>query len=236
MKLRHVPSRIREWWKNRPGTERLEISFQGVIMLATLAYVSVASFQWCAMRTSNQINREALTSVQRAFVLYKDLVGYSYLDVTKNGQQVFWLHPVWENSGNTPTKDLHIYVSEPKPAQPPYTNLDFSRQSVPVFTPMLIAPHDTVRGSDRQIAVGDLLKLHDAKGVFYVWGWATYRDIFPDTKPHITRFCVILTGALFDADANSITTTKSVRIINEFCPTYNCADEECEQQDRAANK
>ena len=68
MKLRHIPSRIREWWKHRSGTEQLEISFQGVIALATLTYVTVALFQWDAMRESNRINHEALVSIQRAFL------------------------------------------------------------------------------------------------------------------------------------------------------------------------
>ena len=101
---------------------------------------------------------------------------------------------------------------------------------------MMIAPHEVVSGSDREIPADDIVKLHDGKGFFYVWGWATYRDTFPKTKRHMTRFCVVLTGALFDSKDTTIATTKSVGLINEFCPVHNCADEECEEQDRDAKK
>jgi hypothetical protein len=181
---------------------------------------------------ANGLTREALESVQRAFVVYNSLGVWSYLDLRNNKKLVYLLRPIWENSGNTPTRNLRIYVSEIKPAKPPYANLDFSQTANTVFTAMFIAPHGVIRGADRVISAEDLFNVRDGKSFFYVWGWATYKDTFPNTKPHMTRFCTVLIGAFFDP--NDL--TKLTGVNTESCPTYNCADEECEEQDRRAKQ
>jgi len=217
---------LHDWWERLRGNERLSLIFEAVIVLATTCYAIIALLQWQSMRQSNGLTREALESVQRAFVVYTDLGALGYRDLKNNNQMTFLVHPIWENSGNTPTRDLHIFVSEPKPTQPPYKNLDFSQPKDTVFTPMFIPPHGVVRGGERAISLSDLLGLRKGKKTIYVWGWATYRDIFPNTALHVTRFCTVLTGAIFDPNDF----TKPIAILNEFCPTYNCADEECKKQ------
>ena len=181
---------------------------------------------------ANGLTREALESVQRAFVVYQNLAVWSYLDLRNKKQPVYLIRPIWGNSGNTPTRDLRIYVSEIKPIKPPYTDLDFSQAPGTVFTPMFLAPHGVVRGADRIISAADLFNVRDGKSFFYIWGWAIYYDTFPKTKPHITRFCDVLIGAFFDP--NDL--TKLTGVNTESCPTYNCADEECEEQDRRARQ
>lgn len=55
VKIRHIPNRLREWWGRQDGTRRAEVSFQGVIALATIVYVCVALFQWSALKNQTQI-------------------------------------------------------------------------------------------------------------------------------------------------------------------------------------
>jgi hypothetical protein len=62
--------------------------------------------------TSNQISREAYTSVQRAFVFVKELqfttrTGTDPLN-PGNYPELWWFSPIIENSGNTPTKSLQV--------------------------------------------------------------------------------------------------------------------------------
>jgi hypothetical protein len=62
------------------------------------------------------------------------------------------------------------------------------------------------------------------KGILYIWGWATYNDVFPGTAKHVTRFAVrlLIGGNPLD----------SVRCTFTFVPLprYNCSDEECDRQ------
>jgi len=66
MNIRRVLIQIREWWSHRNGTERLEISCQGIIALATLAYVSVALFQWGQMRATTKQTKRAASAAKSA--------------------------------------------------------------------------------------------------------------------------------------------------------------------------
>src|SRR5438552_18731965 len=74
-----------------------------ILALATIGLAIMA------YRT-DETTREALVSVQRAFVFPRTIE----LVPTKNdaGDAVvsWFFYPVWENSGNTPTIDLRIFI------------------------------------------------------------------------------------------------------------------------------
>jgi hypothetical protein len=225
MKLRHISSRIREWWKPRSGTEKLEISFQGVIALATLTYVTVALFQWSAMREANKMNREALTSIQRAFVVYEGLSPFGFLDVRNKYTPTVQINPIWTNTGKTPTKNLRIYVSAPKEIIVPYkvSDLDFRKEADVTYTQLLIAPGLTIHGGGRRLSLDNLHAIRDGKKQMYIWGCAWYDDVFPKTAHHITEFCDVIDGAYFDPKDDK----KPTAVSTDFCPVHNCADDEC---------
>jgi hypothetical protein len=60
-----------------------------------------------------------------------------------------------------------------------------------------------------------------------IWGWATYKDILPDTPRHITRFCYLVQWINGDpADAKS-----DLDVRYAVCPREgNCTDEQCKAQ------
>ena len=68
MNIRAIRGRIKDWWLRLKGNERLSLIFELVIVVATTCYAVVALYQWGTMKDSNNINRESLISVQRAFV------------------------------------------------------------------------------------------------------------------------------------------------------------------------
>lgn len=82
----------------------------------SLSFVTllILSSQLDKMEVSNGINREALISVQRAYVSLKAIVTYHTLDA--QGKVTSWYFtPQWENNGNTPTKALRQHVNfEPR--------------------------------------------------------------------------------------------------------------------------
>jgi hypothetical protein len=59
-------NQVRAWWSHRSGTERLEISFQGVVALATVAYVTIASFQGRQMKAATKQTRRAANAAKSA--------------------------------------------------------------------------------------------------------------------------------------------------------------------------
>jgi hypothetical protein len=64
----------------------------------------------------------------------------------------------------------------------------------------------------------------------YLWGWARYYDVFPNTEQHVTRFAwaVTVTGDPFNYEPG--TTTDTLGFGNIYLARGNCADDECRLQ------
>lgn len=92
-------------------------------------------------------------------------------------------------------------------------------------TPLLIGPHGTLPASPLLLTLDNLRSAQEGKIIIYLWGWARYRDVFEDTREHITRFCYQIDryGVLGDFNPN-------VAVEPAVCPTYSCADEDCDNQ------
>jgi hypothetical protein len=84
-------------------------------------------------------------------------------------------------------------------------------------------------GSARTFTVAEMEEVATERKYLYLWGWARYRDIFPDTQAHVTRYCyrVMAGGNLRDRP----TTGKASYFINFLIHDRgNCADGECIMQ------
>jgi hypothetical protein len=58
-----------------------------------------------------------------------------------------------------------------------------------------------------------------------IWGWVKYRDVFPNTPEHVTRYCAELSGVL---GYNNPDLTAPVVFQQAGCTnSYSCVDEEC---------
>ena len=57
----------------------------------------------------------------------------------------------------------------------------------------------------------------------FVWGWEYYRDVFPNTKPHVTEFCRHITGINFRADQPE----PHIEFVYSGCRKHNCDDQQC---------
>jgi hypothetical protein len=89
-------------------------------------------------------------------------------------------------------------------------------------TVTFIAPESTVSANPIPISQTDLTKVQEGTLHLYFWGWAAYRDVFRDSKVHLTEFCSKLTTISGDI------ATGNVRFVYTHCPSHNCADETCE--------
>jgi|ERR1035437_305439 hypothetical protein len=223
MRFIHVWSRVRKWWGRRDGTERLEMSFQGIIALATIAYVTVAYKQLGQMRAQNENNQQSLTTLQRAFIFDRgaDLVQWTepFLPNIPASASTNGVIMHFENSGSTAATDI-IETSNLCVLQGDISN-DFSYTDLPdagEHRRAFVGPKSTF---DSPLGVRP--ELLDEVGTFkkqlFIWGRVRYLDIF--RQPHVTQFCEKYLGFV------KMKNTSTITDYFEQCPAHNCADNDC---------
>jgi hypothetical protein len=167
-------------------TERLTI-YAGLLiavgLFLALAFALQALYLWFALRAvwrSAVAAERNMTAVRRAFVY----IGSMTWDVAGANVKV---GPVWANSGTTPTRSLRIS-----------TNWKASHGELPPdFTYTYPRPPERLLlGSNARTEAGSMLiPMRDIQAAIedrvqlYVWGRATYEDVFDGTEPHFVEFC-----------------------------------------------
>lgn len=200
---------------------------QGVLLCFTNTNTQEAAK---AAQKSAEIAERALIAGQRAFISYK-IERSANID-PQTGIITHWVFTlIWYNSGQTPTKNMKNHVNIglfKKEISSDWNFPDVWDDNIPkaerVGVPLGTAPKDSTRGQAVAISVADLGDVISGKKFLYLWGWASYNDVFPNTKLHIARFAVrvLVGGHPLDQDHISFSFP--------FLKTYNCSDEECENQ------
>jgi hypothetical protein len=221
-------------WINRLNHNAITSVFTVGIFLATAIYAVVATLQWCAMRDSNKINRDALEGVQRPFVTFspKMSVGTKFDPRTGHIAAFFPQVPI-NNSGNTATRNLkdHVSVYPSKDELPQtFTFPDIGRAPESID----IGPHDSITYYAASFGINDARAAQSGTGHVYIYGWATYNDGFRNTSPHITQFCYELKvdDSVDISDPKWIQSPYNIGSF-QMCPSaldHNCTDEECRTQ------
>ena len=136
---------------------------------------------------SARVAEEALVSGQRAFMFIREIKTYLHQD-PETGNYHWTIHPVWANSGNTPTRGLSINTTYRLLDKPLPASYDFpeSRENL---IPTIAGPRSMVEATPGTLSSEDLEAVREGKKFFYIWGWAEYHDIFEGTKKRVTRFC-----------------------------------------------
>ncbi|WP_136419721.1 hypothetical protein [Herbaspirillum sp. ST 5-3] len=161
--------------------------------------VRVASDSASVAEKSARVAEDALISGQRAFMFIREIKTYLHHDPQTNHYQ-WTIHPVWANSGNTPTKGLSINTTYRLLDEPLPKDFDFPHAREDLI-PTIAGPKSMVEAVPGTLSKEDLEAVQKGTKFFYIWGWAEYHDIFEGTKKHITRFCNQLTQ--IEGDANS---------------------------------
>ena len=185
-----------------------------------------------ATRNLAQTSKDALESVQRAFVFTS--TGHGDPPVMSDGPPTTVSIAVpFENSGSTPTQNLTAHINWI--AMPPGVGEDYFGDmlvngAVPADTDAVLGPHSA--GSTLNVVLPRDTFIQATKGQTSVriWGWIKYRDIFKDTPRRLTEYCYHLrfSGKI----VNDIPATYTL----ENCPTHNCSDEQCKDyKQRIAN-
>lgn len=212
-------NKLSKWWHDPAHV----IQSIGVAIGTIVALIYAG--QLCQMIESNRFNREALQSVQRAFVIPGIVV--PMVIGTERGAQSIRFQVHWDNSGTTPTRAMRGHVSmkwnqEPLPDDYSFPDL-WSEGQPHIFNTVVLGPKagTYVDAGAMPIQAFD----HVVKGESHLnfWGWATYRDIFDGTPMHITKFCV----EFIPHDVDIGTDTTKWKYSTQPCQHNNCYDDEC---------
>ena len=183
-------------------------------------------------KNANAIAKDALQSVQRAFLIQSPIFAND-IDPTTHEQRGLNVNIRWDNSGDTPTRNMTALMSFQERVNPITEKIALTDVWDPriskIITPGLVGPKGHANVGLVNIPWPLVTNVYLKKTHFYVWGWARYRDVFKDTPNHITRYCLEL--AAFGGNYSSAS-GKLVDPIVTFlnCPFNNCSDDECKVQ------
>jgi hypothetical protein len=181
-----------------------------LILAAVLASVGVfqfiafslqALYVWLAMRAMRRtasLAERNLTLTQRAFVFVRAL------DWTVSGDSVI-LVPAWENNGATPARSLRISTNwrSLHGDLPPDFPYNYQRPPDRVF----LGPKATCDIGALTVPLRDVQAAMERRLQIYVWGRATYEDIFEGTDPHFIEFCYLVEPSAGPSGAVKLTFT-----------------------------
>jgi hypothetical protein len=217
--------------QNKQGTRQLRTAKTLNWITGCAAFVGLFGLfylhsQLGAMLESNKINRDSLTSVQRAFITYASIHEVRSQDQT--GRHFWTMRTTIENSGATPAVSvINLARMDALPGEP---DDQVFKSNVPQIPSISIGPRASVFASsvneyESSIFGNDLPIVLSApptpKPNLYLWGWIAYRDIFPGTKTHVTEYCLHLAGIGINSQHDALIWSW------DHCQTHNCTDEYC---------
>ncbi|HMD85550.1 MAG TPA: hypothetical protein VKO18_12725 [Terriglobia bacterium] len=224
------------WWK-RPEPRHTIIQ---ILLLGVGIYVAkVYSCQLHQMIESNRINREALESVQRAFIgLERFSVGGTGQRFNSKEIDFFTVTDHLENSGTTPAIQVVHYFRVQEFSDEP-TEQDFLPKNMTITGTTYVSPKGTLTAEDEKPAsfyIGSkpLETLTETVMIprkICFLGLVIYYDVFENTKPHVTEFCKIVTGINIPVDS-PLNSRGPIDLPYRDCKNHNnCFDQYCEDYD-----
>ena len=174
--------------------------------------------------------KRALVDSERAYVHYTGAKWISHRKGTSDGELFWRIRPWWTNTGNTPTRSLGIVIRYFITDQPLPDGYDFAAGIAEPVTPCTIHPRGFIESHFHDIDGLFLQTIKDGSAFLYIFGIATYRDVFPNTPQRITKFCVQATNITGDpcspwhAENNRL----DIMFAHVGRRQHNCSDEDCE--------
>jgi hypothetical protein len=203
-----------------------------LVIVGGITFIVIACQTYQTRRTADAAVKSiavaelSMGAANRAYIHHHKTNFLSHVD---QENRVIWsIRPIWKNCGNTPTRQLRLCVE--------YNLLnskqDFEsiNESSVEFVPVTIPPNGEFQSEWGFISGDDIMSIVRREKFFFVSGIARYWDMFPETKEHLTKFCIYISSvggnplAVYDKDANPV----ELNFVNHY--RHNCSDEECEEQ------
>ena len=179
----------RQWWLSVIGAVLGLLGFGGLV--ATVIFTALTAK---AASESANVAKEALTKLERAFVLINAVVkdGASRID----GVDSMAFKVELENSGASPTQHLRQCINFKEffpselgkngrlPQAFPFGDGESAEESRAV-----IGPKGKIRSGALHIPFDMLERMSKGQSRGYLWGWVEYDDIFDGAPRHRTEYC-----------------------------------------------
>lgn len=170
-------------------------------------------------------------AAQRQLRAYVSALGILTYNTTREGdpEQSWRFRVSWANTGTTPTQNMMMYIGGIVSETMLPTDYDFTAEEGGLAAPVpgSMGPHSTVqsgvfpRPSQAAITLTQARAMGAGNLHLYVWGSAKYRDVFPGSKPHITRFAWEIIASDIRGEPPVVT------FGNGYLIRGNCTDDEC---------
>jgi hypothetical protein len=143
-----------------------------------------------AAANSVEIAKLAMVAGNRAYVHHNGCRWISHMREA-DGKLIWRLRPLWTNTGNTPTRQLRVSVKYSVVNMQIADKggcVEFAEQS-----PAMIPAKGEIESECFDLTGDELHEIKSKRKFLYVWGQALYLDVFPESKEHVTKFCVLAT-------------------------------------------
>jgi hypothetical protein len=208
----------KDWWeKFKPFVE-----LGGLILLAV--YTGYTIKMYCANKQAADAAKSAVVDVQRAFIT----VDTNFLTLSSEPSQINsqGIEPqvLLENAGTTPTRSL-VMDSSYQYFSPGTMPANFSFPDLSGGPPHneYLGPKAKIVAARVDVPMSTEEEIADGKKHLFIWGWATYKDIFRGTDPHVTKYCVeIVIKRIKGLNGKEALITNT-----EYCRKNNCTDDDC---------
>lgn len=196
-----------------------------------------------AATTAADVSREALYSVQRAYVGFPPVPEIRIFSL-QNGPPLVTIQMPIENAGTTLARTVEDRISCVTPFGMLPSGFTFPdikggkklkcgtpsatvgettiAAKATVFSQTILIDYDKLVEFIQQHPVENANSLRETgrpgRAVF-LYGWVTYRDVFKGTPEHLTEFCLHLTALSLQGTSEQSQWT--------YCPIHNCSDDDC---------
>jgi hypothetical protein len=181
-----------------------------------------------AAQNAADIAKRSLESTQRAFITFSPNLAVTGIRNKPGGDRIIeWSFSVpIENSGVTPTKGMHLHVDTVNYGFISGLPANFKYPDTGSKPTLVVLGPKQQTGSGQVDVLPDVIDaMKNQKRRVYFYGWARYRDVFPNTPEHVTKFCFEMTAFAHDAFLPS---TENSYAWFSACPQHNCSDEDCQ--------
>jgi len=167
----------------KSATDRGLLWFTAVLSAATLALM-FATTGLVFLAKQQGIDTRI---IQRAYVYVKAPIAQLRFDHTGNLIALrVWV--IWKNSGTTPASPMFSMIGATW--TPAIDQFQFGAEdSNSVRQPVVLGPDAEINSGIIDISAAHAIAAANGGGHQFIWGWAKYRDAFPDTLEHVIEFC-----------------------------------------------
>src|SRR5271157_1624789 len=159
--------------------------------LFTCVLMVFSGLLWKVGKEANQTSM----ATQRAFITSTGLSSAVCKVPDNDGKKVagYSFSTGWGNSGTTPTKTATYQNNVTIGRVSPTIGFDFDTLPQSEKKDFVFGPKQGLGIAATAISLNDMNAAGEGKVHIFFWGWAVYRDIFTDTPPHLTEYCIEVT-------------------------------------------